>query len=326
MDDVFLVLAQAPGGLTCFVVPRVLPDGNRNRFDVVRLKDKLGNRSNASSELEFRRHLGAAARRRGPRRPHDHRDGRGHPARLRARLGLADAPRARGGLVARRAPLGLRRPARRQAADAERPRRPRRGVRGGDRARRCGWPLPSTTATTARGGAAPDRAAAGEVLGLQADADDGRRGAGVPGRQRLRRGVRHAAALPGVAVELDLGGLRQRQRPRRAAGAAREPESLDAWLVEVGRAGARTRAWTAAIDVDARDAGRPRRRRGGARRLAGRMAACLQGSLLVRSRRRRSPTPSAPRAWAPSTPAPSAPASPASIPRTIAERATPTIA
>ena len=54
MNDVFLVLAQAPGGLTCFLVPRVLPDGTRNQLDVVRLKDKLGNRSNASSELEFR--------------------------------------------------------------------------------------------------------------------------------------------------------------------------------------------------------------------------------------------------------------------------------
>lgn len=53
MNDVFLVLAQAAGGLTCFVVPRVLPDGTRNRIDVVRLKDKLGNRSNASSELEL---------------------------------------------------------------------------------------------------------------------------------------------------------------------------------------------------------------------------------------------------------------------------------
>jgi putative acyl-CoA dehydrogenase len=47
------VLAQAAGGLSCFLVPRVLPDGTRNRLDVVRLKDKLGNRSNASSELEF---------------------------------------------------------------------------------------------------------------------------------------------------------------------------------------------------------------------------------------------------------------------------------
>jgi putative acyl-CoA dehydrogenase len=55
MCDVFLVLAQAPGGLTCFVVPRVLPDGSRNVFRIQRLKDKLGNRSNASSEIELDR-------------------------------------------------------------------------------------------------------------------------------------------------------------------------------------------------------------------------------------------------------------------------------
>ncbi|MER6155387.1 DNA alkylation response protein [Streptomyces sp. NPDC001868] len=53
MCDLFLVLAQAPDGLTCFLVPRVLPDGSRNTFRVQRLKDKLGNRSNASSEPEF---------------------------------------------------------------------------------------------------------------------------------------------------------------------------------------------------------------------------------------------------------------------------------
>ncbi len=53
MCDVFLILAQAPGGLTCFVVPRILPDGTRNTFRIQRLKDKLGNKSNASSEPEF---------------------------------------------------------------------------------------------------------------------------------------------------------------------------------------------------------------------------------------------------------------------------------
>ncbi|GGS98979.1 DNA alkylation response protein [Streptomyces chromofuscus] len=53
MCDVFLVLAQAPDGLSCFLVPRVLPDGSRNAFRIQRLKDKLGNRSNASSEPEF---------------------------------------------------------------------------------------------------------------------------------------------------------------------------------------------------------------------------------------------------------------------------------
>jgi putative acyl-CoA dehydrogenase len=54
MSDAFLVLAQAPGGLTCYLMPRVLPDGTRNRIFIQRLKDKLGNRSNASSEIELR--------------------------------------------------------------------------------------------------------------------------------------------------------------------------------------------------------------------------------------------------------------------------------
>ncbi|MFD7324926.1 acyl-CoA dehydrogenase family protein [Streptomyces sp. NPDC059875] len=53
MSDGFLVLAQAPEGLTCFLVPRVLEDGTRNAFAIQRLKDKLGNRSNASAEVEF---------------------------------------------------------------------------------------------------------------------------------------------------------------------------------------------------------------------------------------------------------------------------------
>src|SRR3954452_4600528 len=53
MSDLFLVLAQLPEGLSCFLVPRVLPDGTRNVFRLQRLKDKLGDRSNASSEVEF---------------------------------------------------------------------------------------------------------------------------------------------------------------------------------------------------------------------------------------------------------------------------------
>lgn len=60
MSDGFLVLAQAPGGLSCFLLPRILPDGTRNALQLVRLKDKLGDWSNASSEVEFR---GAWARR-----------------------------------------------------------------------------------------------------------------------------------------------------------------------------------------------------------------------------------------------------------------------
>jgi putative acyl-CoA dehydrogenase len=53
MCDVFLTLAQTESGLSCFLVPRVLPDGSRNRLKLMRLKDKLGNRSNASSEIEY---------------------------------------------------------------------------------------------------------------------------------------------------------------------------------------------------------------------------------------------------------------------------------
>jgi putative acyl-CoA dehydrogenase len=68
MCDAFLTLAYAPGGLTCFLLPRWLPGGERNGgFRVVRLKDKLGDRSNASSEVEYH---GALAQRLGP-------DGRG---------------------------------------------------------------------------------------------------------------------------------------------------------------------------------------------------------------------------------------------------------
>ena len=58
MCDAFLVLAQEPGGLSCFFLPRVLPDGTLNAIHVQRLKDKLGNHANASSEVEF---LGASA-------------------------------------------------------------------------------------------------------------------------------------------------------------------------------------------------------------------------------------------------------------------------
>jgi putative acyl-CoA dehydrogenase len=60
MSDAFLVLAQAPDGLTCFLLPRWRPDRSRNALQLMRLKDKLGNWSNASSEVEF---AGAWARR-----------------------------------------------------------------------------------------------------------------------------------------------------------------------------------------------------------------------------------------------------------------------
>jgi putative acyl-CoA dehydrogenase len=54
MSDAFLTLAQAAGGLSCFLVPRITPEGRKNHVFLQRLKDKLGNRSNASSEIEYR--------------------------------------------------------------------------------------------------------------------------------------------------------------------------------------------------------------------------------------------------------------------------------
>ncbi|WP_119286690.1 isovaleryl-CoA dehydrogenase [Azohydromonas sediminis] len=58
MCDAHLVLAQASGGLSCFFVPRILPDGSVNALRVQRLKDKLGNHANASSEVEFHDAIG----------------------------------------------------------------------------------------------------------------------------------------------------------------------------------------------------------------------------------------------------------------------------
>ncbi|WP_040521506.1 acyl-CoA dehydrogenase family protein, partial [Gordonia araii] len=58
MSDLFLTLAQAPGGLSCFLLPRVLPGGDLNPIRFQRLKDKLGNKSNASAEIEYENAVG----------------------------------------------------------------------------------------------------------------------------------------------------------------------------------------------------------------------------------------------------------------------------
>ena len=83
MCDAFLVLAQAPGGLTCFLMPRFRPDGAVNGLRFQRLKDKLGNRSNASSEVEFVDAFAWRVGEEGRGRAHHHRDGAAHAARLR---------------------------------------------------------------------------------------------------------------------------------------------------------------------------------------------------------------------------------------------------
>ena len=261
----------------------MLPDGTRNRLDVVRLKDKLGNRSNASAELELD---GTLAQRLGD-------EGRGvrtiiemvAATRLDCVLGSASLMRhalaEASWHVAHRSAFGVA--AGRQAADAERRRRPRRRVRGRHRARRCGWPRPST-------------------------------GTGDPHEAALRRIALPLAKFwvckrtPGIVAEAleCLGGngyvedsglpLLYRESPLnsvwegsgnvnaldvlRALG--REPEVLDAWITEVGHARGADARLDRAVDDTLALLGDGRAREAGARRLAGRMAACLQGSLLVR--------------------------------------------
>ena len=283
MNDVFLVLAQAEGGLTCFVVPRALPDGSRNPLDVVRLKDKLGNRSNASAEIELD---GTLARRLGD-------EGRGvrtiiemvAATRLDCVLGSASLMRhalaEASWHVAHRSAFGSKladKPLMQNvvadlAVESEAATalaiRLAAAVDGiGDRP---------------RGRVAAHRLAPGEVLGVQAHARLRGRGAGVPGRQRLRRGLRAPAALPRGAAQLGVGGVGQRQRARRPARAAREsPRCSSAWITEVGRAHGADARLDRAVDDTLALLGDEGSLEVGARRLAGRMAACLQGSLLVR--------------------------------------------
>ena len=65
MSDAFLVLAQAQAGLSCFLMPRFLPDGTVNALRIQRLKDKLGNRSNASAEVNSTGRSASSSARRG---------------------------------------------------------------------------------------------------------------------------------------------------------------------------------------------------------------------------------------------------------------------
>ena len=272
--------------LSCFALPRILPDGTRNAFHLQRLKDKLGNRSNASSEVEFARRLGAAGRRARPRRADDHRDGRPHAAGLRAsapRPGCAAGVANATWHAAHRS--RVRQAARRPAADAQRARRP---VRSSPRPRprwRCGWRAPTTSgdgdearaassawrprsASTGSASAAPGHAfEALECLGGNGYVEE----SGMP---RLYR------EMP---LNVDLGGLGQRHGARRAAragpraGGARAPSSTSST-----RRPAPTRASTrscARLRAELADLEAIETR---ARRIVERMALALQGSLLVR--------------------------------------------
>ncbi|MFB7934970.1 acyl-CoA dehydrogenase family protein [Streptomyces sp. NPDC056039] len=281
MSDGFLVLAQAPGGLTCFLVPRVLADGTRNVFLVQRLKDKLGNRSNASAEVEFD---GTWARRVGE-------EGRG----VRTIIGMVAATRldcvlGSAGLMRQAVAQAVHHCAHREAFGGKLVDKPLMRNVLADLA------LESEAATTL-------------ALRLAAAYDDG----GEQERALLRIAVPAAKywvtkRCPPVAVEAAecLGGngyVEESGMPRlvresplnsvwEGAGNVqaldvlralqREPGALDAYLREVGQArgadhrldGAIKNLLTELADLEGVE--------GRARRLAERLALVLQGSLLVR--------------------------------------------
>jgi len=282
MNDVFLVLAQAEAGVTCFVVPRVLPDGSRNRLDVVRLKDKLGNRSNASGELELD---GTVAARLGD-------EGRGvrtiiemvAATRLDCVLGstslmrralneaawhvahrsafgslLADKPLMQNVVadlaieVEAATALGVR-----LAAAVDRAEDPHEAA-----LRRIALPLAKfwvckrTPAVVAE---------ALECLGGNGYVEE----SGLP---LLYREAPLNSVWEGSGNVNALDVLR---------ALSREPAVLDAWLTEVGRARGGDARLDRAIEQTLALLGDAATLEGSARRLAGQMAACLQGSLLVR--------------------------------------------
>ncbi len=282
MNDVFLVLAQAEGGLSCFVVPRVLGDGSRNALDVVRLKNKLGNRSNASSEVELR---GTLAVRLGD-------EGRGvrtiiemvAATRLDCVLGSASLMRravseaswhvahrsAFGSLLADKplmqnvvADLAVESEAAtalaiRLAAAVDRLEDPHEAA-----LRRIALPLAKfwvckrTPAMVAE---------ALECLGGNGYVED--------------------SAMPLIYREAPLNSVWEGSGNVNALDVlralSREPEALQAWITEVGLARGADRHLDRAVDETLAMLGDAGTLEVNARRLAGRMAACLQGSLLVR--------------------------------------------
>jgi putative acyl-CoA dehydrogenase len=282
MNDVFLVLAQAPEGLSCFVVPRALPDGSRNRLDVVRLKDKLGNRSNASSEIELD---GTLARRLGD-------EGRGvrtiiemvAATRLDCVLGSASLMRhalaeaswhvahrsAFGSLLADKplmqnvvADLAVESEAAtalaiRLAAAVDRIDDPHEAA-----LRRMALPLAKFWVCKRTPGFVAE---ALECLGGNGYVED----SGLP---LLYREAPLNSVWEGSGNVNALDVLR---------ALAREPEALAAWITEVGHARGADARLDRAVDDTLTLLGESGAQEAGARRLAGRMAACLQGSLLVR--------------------------------------------
>jgi putative acyl-CoA dehydrogenase len=281
MNDVFLVLAQAPGGLTCFLVPRVLEDGTRNQLDVVRLKDKLGNRSNASSELELRT---TWARRLGD-------EGRG----VRTIIEMVAATRLD-------CVLGSASLMRRALAEASW-HVAHRSAFGGLLADK---PLMQNVIADL---AVESEAATALAIRLAAAVD----GLADPHEAALRRialplakfwvckrtpmmvaealeclggnGYVEESAMPLLFRESPLNSIWEGSGNVNALDVlralTREPEVLEAWITEVGRAQGEDPRLDRAVHHVLESLADTSALEVGARRLAGQMAACLQGALLV---------------------------------------------
>jgi putative acyl-CoA dehydrogenase len=282
MNDVFLVLAQAPGGLTCFLVPRALPDGTRNPLDIVRLKDKLGNRANASAELELDGTVGVRLgdEGRGVRTiiemvaatrldcvlgstalmRHTLNEASWHVAHRSAFGGLlADKPLMRNVVadlqVEVEAATAL---AVRLAAAVDAPDDPQQAA-----LRRIALPLAKFWVCKRTPGFVAE---ALECLGGNGYVEE----SGLPLRYR---------EAPLNSVWEGSGNVNALDVLR---ALAREPEVLDAWIAEVGHARGGDARLDGAVDDTLALLGDTGSLESGARRLAGRMAACLQGALLVR--------------------------------------------
>ena len=278
MCDLFLVLAQVDAGPTCFLVPRVLPDGDRNTFRLQRLKDKLGNRSNASAEVEFEQTVGWRV---GP-------EGRGMPTILEM-------------VTATRLDCVLGSAAAIRAATAQ-------AIHHATHRRAFGRPLreqPLMQAVLADL-AVESEAATALALRLASTVDSG-----PPGLGRLATAVakfwvcKRAAVVTAEALEC-LGGngyVEESGMPRLYREAplnsiwegsgnvialdvlralARQPESVAAFSAEVEAASGADDRLDAAVKRLRAELADPDRIEARARRVASLMALCLQGSLLVR--------------------------------------------
>ncbi|GGP35770.1 acyl-CoA dehydrogenase family protein [Streptomyces abikoensis] len=287
MSDVFLMLAQTEEGLTCFLMPRVLPDGTRNAMRLQRLKDKLGNRSNASAEIEYEQALAWPV---------------GEPGRgVRTIVEMVNMTRldcVTGSAAGMRAGLreALHHTAHRRAFGAELIDQPLMRNVLADLA------VESEAATTLalRLAAALDRSEAG-------DAREGalRRLALAAGKYWVcKRGSAHAAealeCLGGNGYVEESGMPRlYREAPLLSIwegsgnvaaldvlrALTREPDSLDAYFAEVGLAAgadARLDAAVARLRTLLGELSDPHRAQLLARRVAEQLTLVLQGSLLVR--------------------------------------------